>query len=79
MEALYLVSLGSICILKDGTEVSLDPLMESFTRKIPKFVNLLQVYRELRQEGWIVRSGLNYGTDFVLYRSNLDAEHAQYI
>ncbi len=36
------------------------------------------VFERLRDSGWIVRSGLNYGTDFVLYRTSPETEHAEY-
>lgn len=37
-----------------------------------------KTYEVLRDADWIVRSGLNYGTDFVLYKSSPDTEHAEY-
>ena len=34
------------------------------------------VYRKARQLGWIIQSGLNYGTDYLLYRKHPELEHA---
>lgn len=39
---------------------------------------ILTAYTRLRDAGWIVRSGLNYGTDFVLYRHSPETQHAEY-
>jgi tRNA-splicing endonuclease subunit Sen2 len=36
------------------------------------------VYSDLRARGWAVQSGLNYGTDFLLYRTSPETEHAPY-
>lgn len=38
-----------------------------------------QVYSKLRQAGWTVRSGLQYGGDFLLYRGAPGQEHAPYV
>ena len=35
------------------------------------------VYRALRTSGWVVRPGLNYGTDFLLYRLGPDRDHSE--
>jgi tRNA-intron endonuclease len=37
-----------------------------------------RVYSDLRSRGWVVQSGLNYGTDFLLYRTSPESEHAPY-
>ncbi|PJF17255.1 tRNA intron endonuclease [Paramicrosporidium saccamoebae] len=36
------------------------------------------IYSDLRARGWIVQGGLNYGTDFLLYRTSPETEHAPY-
>lgn len=33
-------------------------------------------YQCLRQRGWIVQSGLNYGADYIIYKQNPEEEHA---
>jgi tRNA-intron endonuclease len=40
---------------------------------------LYTVYRDLRDRGFIVRSGLKYGSDFTVYRLGPGLEHAPYI
>lgn len=35
-------------------------------------------YDALRRKGWIVHSGLNYGTDFLLYTRGPEEEHAPF-
>jgi len=36
------------------------------------------VYNDLRKRGWIVRTGLNYGCDFLLYTTSPEEEHSPY-
>lgn len=36
------------------------------------------VYARLRDFGWIVQCGLNYGADFLLYQKSLEGEHAAF-
>lgn len=35
-------------------------------------------YGTLRESGWVVQSGLNYGADFLLYRLRPENEHSPY-
>ena len=37
------------------------------TRQAKTFASLYAIYRHYRQAGWIVKNGIQYGTDFVLY------------
>lgn len=68
-EAIFL-SLEGIIILKDynNNEFNSEKLL---SKKIA-------VYMNLRKNGWIVRSGINYGTDYIIYRRNIDEEHAPF-
>lgn len=41
-----------------------------------RFVQRYVVYRYFRNLGWVVRSGLPYGTSFVIYRDGPDFYHS---
>lgn len=75
VEAAHLLHAGRITLTDEaGLGVSsgqLDGLLTDRQRC------LLRAYSELRRR-WVVRSGINYGTDFVLYRASPDTEHAEY-
>lgn len=36
------------------------------------------LHQSLRQKGWVVHGGLNYGVDFILYEGSPEEEHARY-
>lgn len=38
-----------------------------------------KVYKMLRRAGWTVRSGLQYGGDYLLYRGSPGQDHAPYV
>jgi tRNA splicing endonuclease len=37
------------------------------------------VYEDMRREGWTVKSGLKFGSDFVLYEGSLEDVHSKYV
>lgn len=51
---------------------------ELFNSVNPRFLELYTVYFFLRSRGWVVRSGLKYGVDFVIYRLGPHQTHAEY-
>lgn len=78
-EALYLAQHHNLQVRTDqGPLVSCQDLSDRLTSIDASFPSKHTVYQRLRQSGWVVRSGLNYGTDFVLYESSPDKEHAEY-
>ncbi len=79
IEALYLKELGILRIYRNGEEVSFNELMELAKRMIPNIENIYPTYKELREQGFIVRSALKYGADFALYRVRPGLEHAPYL
>ncbi|TMW68345.1 hypothetical protein Poli38472_005813 [Pythium oligandrum] len=54
-------------------------LWEEFCTILPSFPRFFVVYHHFRRLGWLVRPGLNYGAQFVLYRGNADTYHSEYI
>ncbi|XP_010503178.1 PREDICTED: tRNA-splicing endonuclease subunit Sen2-1 [Camelina sativa] len=56
-------------------EVDLWRSMRSFK---PNFAILYKAYSHLRLKNWIVRSGLQYGVDFVVYRHHPSLVHSEY-
>jgi len=69
-------SLGSsdaIIQLLSGIQVSLcnisaDEMLHEFIKKYPRFPHHYIAYFHYRSKGWITRSGLQFGSDFVLYQ-----------
>lgn len=65
IEALYLVEKGKLTILKKGKKVSEDELLQ-IIRKEELFIKYL-VFSDLRNRGYIVKTGFKYGSEFRLY------------
>ena len=65
IEALYLAEKEKISILKDGKKVSIEEMFQIIRREdlLTKYL----VYKDLRNRGYIVKTGFKYGSDFRLY------------
>lgn len=74
-EKLYLVKKE---VLKKPPPGSFESFFETVCQNQRDKKIKYKTYEVLRDAGWIVRSGLNYGTDFVLYQTSPDSEHAEY-
>lgn len=60
-------------------EFSLEELFQVCCESDPKFVQHYAVYHHFRSMGWCVRSGIKFGTDYLLYKRGppfIHAEHA---
>ncbi len=80
VEALYLLENGVLEIVDEHNNiVTADALLERGDKSIPKFKLIYKVYRELREKGYIVRSGLKFGADFAVYERGPGLEHAPYL
>ena len=79
MEALYLAEKGVLCVRGPEGVVSVDRLRSYASRHIERFDTLYRVYRELRDMGYVVRSGLKYGVDFAVYEKGPGIEHAPFL
>nr|WP_172632628.1 tRNA-intron lyase [Methanotorris igneus] len=82
IEALYLTSLGWL-VVKDsnGRLLSFEELYE-YARNIEESLCIKYlVYKDLRNRGYTVKTGLKYGTDFRLYErgADIDKEHSVYL
>jgi tRNA-intron lyase len=80
-EAFYLsYALGCLRILKqqdDSVLTNLD-LWKHFSAKDEHFISKYIVYHKLRSEGWILKSGIKYGTDFLVYYKGPEYYHSSF-
>ncbi len=65
IEALYLLEKDKITVSRDGKELSLDDMYRIIHDK-GLFINYL-VFRDLRNRGYIIKTGFKYGSEFRLY------------
>ncbi|KAL7301655.1 hypothetical protein TKK_0005659 [Trichogramma kaykai] len=62
----------------DGKILSLREFWD-YLNKNPNFLHNYVTYHYFRSKGWIVKSGLKYGGDFLLYRGGPPYYHSLYI
>ncbi|AAK40764.1 tRNA-intron lyase [Saccharolobus solfataricus] len=80
IESVYLTKKGLINVVdKNGDLLEYKKLYEYSAMKINKFEILYKVYEDLREKGFIVRSGVKYGADFAVYTLGPGLEHAPYV
>lgn len=64
------------CLTVDGLAIEL--VAEKFVSLDAQFVSKYVVYHHYRSRGWVVRSGLKFGADFLLYQDGPSFYHASY-
>lgn len=80
VEALYLVEKGLLEVYDAGGKIITPEELAKVGRKaIEDFDMLYKVYRELRESGYVVRSGLKFGSDFAVYEKGPGIDHAPYL
>ncbi|XVF69377.1 hypothetical protein PTKIN_Ptkin11bG0076600 [Pterospermum kingtungense] len=79
-EAFYLCfSLRCLKVVgEDGCIKSNEELWEDLKSKKTVFPVSYKAYSHLRHKSWVVRSGLQYGVDFVAYRHHPALVHSEY-
>ena len=65
IEAAYLLEKGKISIFNDGKEYNLNEFINLLKEK--ELYTKYSVFRDLRNRGYIVKTGYKYGTEFRLY------------
>lgn len=65
IEALYLMEKGKLDVKTDSEDVSVEKLF-NIIRKQGFFPNYV-VFRDLRNRGYIIKTGFKYGSEFRLY------------
>ncbi|CDP21058.1 unnamed protein product [Coffea canephora] len=63
---------------ENNSEIDSEELWMYMTSKKENFPNLFKAYSHLRMKNWVVRSGSQYGVDFVAYRHHPSLVHSEY-
>jgi tRNA-intron endonuclease len=81
IEAVYLVESGKLEVVKGRKTLSIEELIKAGAKKEEEFYNKYLVYKDLRERGMLVRTGLKFGTDFRLYDrgATLGKGHSKYL
>ena len=78
LEALYLLENNMIEIYAGDERVSPEILRRHCLKIIPRFRELYIVYKDLRDKGYVVRRGLKFGCDYLVYEYGPGIDHAPY-
>lgn len=86
-EALYLLAKKRIEVFENETQLNFEQLLDRFGKLYIDIYIRYQVFKDLRDRGLTVRSGLKYGTHFRVYErgvkpkkgSRAPWEHAKYL
>lgn len=79
IEAVYLVEKGLLEVYEDGRRLDLEELIDRAEKAYENFRERYQVYKDLREKGFIVTPGIKFGSDFAVYRIGPGLEHAPFI
>ncbi|NPA05576.1 MAG: tRNA-intron lyase [Crenarchaeota archaeon] len=80
VEACYLAEKGLLEVEDpEGRLISAEELARRAEEAMPRFRMLYPVYRDLREAGLVVRSGMKFGSDFSVYTKGPGLEHAPYL
>lgn len=59
-------------------EMTIDEMWRAFVRDDPAFPVKYAAFHHFRSQGWVVKAGLKYGVDYVLYPVGPPFYHSQY-
>lgn len=79
VEGLYLLNKKQIEVIYNGKTISEHELFNYAKNKVSRFELLYLVYSDLRDKGFVVRSGIKFGADFAVYTIGPGLEHAPYV
>jgi tRNA-intron endonuclease len=66
-EALHLVERGELEVEEDGEALSREDLFDRFASRDDEFSQKYAVYSDLRERGYIIKSGFKFGAHFRVY------------
>ena len=66
-EALYLLYIKKLQVLKITKNISFDSLMQIYKKDESDVFTKFLIYRDLRNRGYVARKGFGFGSDFLVY------------
>ncbi len=80
LEALYLVEKGVLEVYDvESSHLKWDELFNRVSQTYHLIDHKYTVYKDLREAGYVVISGLKFGVDFAVYKHGPGIEHAPYL
>ncbi len=66
-EAAYLLERGKIEVFKDGTKLSVEEFFREAEKEEPEFYVRYAVFKDIRDRGFVIKTGFKFGTHFRVY------------
>jgi len=66
-EAAYLLERGKIEVFKDGKVLSVEEFFREAEREEPEFYVRYAVFKDIRDRGFVIKTGFKFGTHFRVY------------
>lgn len=80
LESIYLVERGILEVKDaDGNSIGADELKKIGEKSYENFHEIYNVYKDLRDKGLVVKSGMKFGATFLVYRLGPGLEHAPFL
>jgi len=79
IEALYLLEKGAIEVYSSEGKIDFNGLLQKCREHVSRCIMLYNVYKEFREKGFVVRSGLKFGADYAVYEKGPGIDHAPYL
>ncbi len=79
-DAVYLAERGCLEVLNEsGRAVSIDALKQLARSVYENFDDAYAVYKDLRSRGYVVKSGMKFGSTFAVYKLGPGIDHAPFL
>lgn len=66
-EAAYLLEKGKIRVMKDGKELTVAEFFREAEKEEPEFYVRYAVFKDIRDRGYVIKTGFKFGTHFRVY------------
>ncbi len=78
-ETLYLLKNNRISVILNDNNINAEQLLQYANNRYNGFSFKYDVYAELRDLGYIVRSGVKFGGDFIIYLKGPGLDHSKWV
>ena len=78
-EVLYLLDLGKIQVKAQGRPIARSKIVEILQSNYENFLYSYCFYKDLRDRNYVVRPGMKFGADFILYEKGPGKDHSKYV